>query len=105
VGAAFAVWLALVYLCDLGAIGLTLAQDLGPAQVFLLGVLNPVQQARILGTLALTDRLEVLGPAGIYAVDTFGAGGAALLLGWMMAAVTAGCLAFGYLRFRRTVVS
>ncbi len=105
VGASFAVWLALVYLCDLGAIGLTLAQDLGPAQVFLLGTLNPVQQARILGTLALTDRLEVLGPAGIYAVDTFGAGGAAVLLGWMMAAVTAGCLAYGYLRFRRTVVS
>ena len=41
VGAAFAAWLALVYLCDLGAIGLAVARNLSPGQVFALSLGNP----------------------------------------------------------------
>src|SRR5262249_44888119 len=44
IGAAFAVWLCLVYVSDLGTIGATVARNLGPAQVFILALLNPVQQ-------------------------------------------------------------
>ena len=77
VGAAFAVWLLLVYVSDLGTIGLVVARSLRPGQVFVLALLNPVQQARVLGTLALSDRLEVLGPVGVFGLDHFGATGLA----------------------------
>src|SRR5262249_30282916 len=44
IGAAFGVWLFLVYVSDLGTIGATIARNLGPAQVFVLALFNPVQQ-------------------------------------------------------------
>ena len=72
IGAAFAAWLLFVYVSDLGSIGLAIARGLAPAQLFALALLNPVEQARVAGTLALTDRLEVLGPVGIFALDHLG---------------------------------
>jgi Cu-processing system permease protein len=44
IGAAFSAWLVLVYVSDLGVIGLTIARSLRPAQVFVLALLNPVEQ-------------------------------------------------------------
>jgi Cu-processing system permease protein len=105
IGAAFTTWLALVYLCDLGTIGLILARALGPAQVFVLALLNPVQQARVLGTLSLSARLEVLGPVGIYALDRFGQAGTVGLLAAVLAATGALALVGGYRVFRQGVVS
>lgn len=105
VGAAFSVWLLLVYVSDLGTIGLTIARGLGPAQVFVLALLNPVQQARVLGTLALSDRIDVLGPVGIFGLDLFGAVGLPALLIGSLLATTVGSLLAGYLVFRRAVIS
>jgi Cu-processing system permease protein len=104
VGASFVLWLALVYLGDLGTIGLVIARNLAPPRVFALALLNPVQEARVLGTLALSNRPEVLGPAALYGLDTFGPKGMpAVMLGGL---ALAGLLPFaaGYALFRRTVV-
>jgi Cu-processing system permease protein len=104
-GAAFAAWIGLVYLSDLGSIGLVLARNLGPDRVLLLSLANPLEQARVLGTLALTRRPELLGVVGLYGQDHFGdAGLVALFLGtlgvWALAA-----LFLGAERFRKAVVS
>jgi Cu-processing system permease protein len=105
VGAVFAVWLALVYLADLGTIGLAVARSLGPAQVLALALLNPVEQARLVGTLALTSRLEVLGPAGIYALETFGVDGASALAAGALVLSGAVALIGGAILFRKAVVT
>lgn len=105
IGAAFAVWLALVYVSDLGTIGLVLARNLGPAQVFVLAVLNPVQQARVLGTLALAPRLDILGPVGLFGLDHFGPTGLAAILISALVATTLAPLAAGYAIFRRTPIT
>jgi Cu-processing system permease protein len=104
VGAAFSVWLFMVYVSDLGTIGLAIARSLTPGQVFALALVNPVQQARLLGTLALTERLDVLGTVGVYAVDRFGAAGLTGLLVALLLGTAGGLLAVGYARFRRIPV-
>ena len=105
VGAAFSAWLLLVYVSDLGVIGLTIARNLRPAQVFVLALLNPVEQARLLGTLLLSDRLDVLGPVGVFGLDAFGARGLVALLVAMLAAIAASTLAAGYALFRKVPVA
>lgn len=104
VGAAFSTWLLLVYGSDLGTIGLALARDLGPARVFLLAMLNPVQQARVLGTLALTRRVEVLGPVGIWGLDQFGSRGLPVLLVAALLALATLPVIAGYRVFRHEVL-
>lgn len=104
VGAAFALWLLLVYVSDLGTIGLVIARSLQPGQVFTLALLNPMQQARVLGTLALSGRLDVLGSVGVFGLDHFGALGLPLLLVSVLAATAIVPLAAGYALFRRTAI-
>jgi Cu-processing system permease protein len=104
-GAAFAAWIGLVYLSDLGAIGLVLARNLGPDRVLLLSLFNPLEQARVLGTLFLTRRPEMLGVVGLYGQDRFGdAGLIALLLGTLVAWGAVALFA-GARLFRKAVVS
>jgi Cu-processing system permease protein len=105
VGAAFSVWLLLVYVSDLGTIGLAISRALGPGQVFTLALVNPVQQARVLGTLALTDRLDVLGSVGIFGLDHFGAAGLAAVLVAMLVATAAVSLTLGFALFRKVPVA
>jgi Cu-processing system permease protein len=105
IGAAFTVWLVLVYICDLGTIGLAIARNLAPAQVFALALVNPVEQARVLGTLALSERLDVLGPVALFGLDAFGLRGLCAVLLAALAAAAAIPLAVGYGLFRRTPVT
>jgi Cu-processing system permease protein len=105
IGAAVAAWLFLVYVSDLGTIGLTVARRLAPAQVFVLALLNPVQEARVLGTLALGARPEVLGPVGLYGLDHFGENGLRVLLAATLTAAAMLAFGMGYARFRRTAVT
>jgi Cu-processing system permease protein len=105
VGGAFTAWLFLVYGSDLGTIGIAIARDLGPARIFVLALVNPVQQARVLGMLALTRRLELLGPVGVYGLDRFGhAGLAALLVCLLLTTAILPAIA-GWHRFREEVLS
>jgi Cu-processing system permease protein len=105
IGAAFAAWLAFVYVSDLGAIGLAIARGLRPGQLFALALFNPVEQARVAGTLALTDRLDALGPVGIFALDHLGASGVAALLHGLMAATAIGLGVVGLRIFRKAVLA
>jgi Cu-processing system permease protein len=105
VGAAFSAWLGLVYVSDLGVIGLTIARSLRPAQVFAVALLNPVEQARVLGTLLLSDRLDVLGPVGVFGLDTFGVQGLVALLVAALGTIALGTLATGWALFRKAPVA
>ncbi|MGH7894388.1 MAG: ABC transporter permease [Candidatus Binatia bacterium] len=105
IGAAFSAWLMLVYVSDLGVIGLTIARNLRPAQVFILALVNPVEQARVLGTLLLSDRLDVLGPAGVFGLDELGRTGLVGCLVGALSATTLIALAAGYALFRKVPVS
>jgi Cu-processing system permease protein len=105
IGAAFAAWLAFVYVSDLGSIGLAIARDLRPGQLFALALLNPVEQARVAGTLALTDRLDALGPVGIFALDHLGAVGVIALLHGLLAATALGLAALGLRIFGKAVLA
>jgi Cu-processing system permease protein len=104
-GAAFAAWLLFVYVSDLGSIGLAIARGLAPGQLFVLALMNPVEQARVAGTLALTDRLEVLGPVGIFALDHLGARGVSVLLHGLLALSAVALLLAGQRIFRKAVLS
>ena len=103
--AAFSAWLLFVYVSDLGSIGLVIARGLTPAQLFALALLNPVQQARVAGTLVLTDRLEVIGPVGIFALDHFGATGVAVLLHALLVSTGLVLVFVGQRIFRKTVLA
>ena len=104
IGGAFTLWLVLVYVSDLGTIGLTIARGLAPGQVFALALLNPVEQARVLGTLALSTRLDVLGPAAIFGLDWLGAAGLVALLVGSMTFIGVAALTCGYVLFRKVPV-
>lgn len=85
VGAAVALWFFLAVLSDLGLMGTALALDLGPQSMFVLTLLNPLQDFRIAAILVLRNSLEVLGPAGTYAERTYGAAVGPLLVGALFA--------------------
>jgi Cu-processing system permease protein len=105
IGAAFAAWLAFVYVSDLGSIGLAIARNLRPGQLFALALLNPVEQARVAGTLALTDRLDALGPVGIFALDHLGAAGVIALLHGLLGASAVALTVVGLRIFKKAVLA
>ena len=74
VGLALFVWLALVFLSDLGLMGATVAFHLRPSGLFLATLLNPLQVFKTSAVLSLRGTLELLGPAGEYAARQFGQG-------------------------------
>jgi Cu-processing system permease protein len=105
IGAAFAAWLTFVYVSDLGSIGLAVARGLRPGQLFALALLNPVEQARVAGTLALTDRLDALGPVGIFALDHLGAAGVSALLYGLLGGTALALVLVGLGIFRKVVLA
>jgi Cu-processing system permease protein len=94
-------WLALVFLCDFGVLALAAAQALGAQALFGLSVANPLQAAKTLSALAISDRLELLGPAGIHAVRELGRLGLAAALSGSLAAWTAVAAVGAFLVFRK----
>ena len=99
--AAVALWFVLVLLFDLGVIGVTLAGALGARGLALALLLNPVDITRVLAVLRLHPSMDVLGPAGSYVADTYGAGGATALLGLALAGWLALPMAGALWAFRR----
>lgn len=74
IGTALFVWLTFVFLGDLGLMGTVVATDL-PVETLLVSVLaNPVESFRLAAIVSLDGSLDSLGPAGTYAVDTYGSG-------------------------------
>jgi Cu-processing system permease protein len=98
---AVGVWLALVFLCDFGVLALAAAQALGPGALFGITVANPLQAAKTLSALAISERLEILGPVGVHAVRELGRLGLAAALAATLAAWTALAAGSAFAVFRR----
>jgi len=83
-GVALFVWLGLAFLSDLGLMGSTVAFRLHVSELFALALLNPLQvfKMAVLGSVHAT--LDVLGPAGTYAMQSYGDH-----LGWVFAGAIA----------------
>ncbi len=70
-GVALFVWLAFVFIGDLGLMGTTLAFKLPINTIFNLALLNPLQVFKMSALISINATLDVLGPAGIYAMQTY----------------------------------
>lgn len=81
VGLALFGWLLLVFFGDLGVMGTALVLRLDVSQLLLLALLNPLQLFKIAAILDLRQNLELLGPAGVFALRTYGAALLPLLVG------------------------
>lgn len=81
-GLALFTWLGLVFLSDLGLMAGTILFKLRVQEVFALGVLNPLQAFKMGVIVNMNASLDVLGPAGVYASQTFGNA-----LPWILASV------------------
>jgi Cu-processing system permease protein len=104
IGAAFSAWLLLVFLSDLGTIGIAIARDLSAEKILALALLNPIEEARVLGTMFLSDRADVLGPAGLSAIDLFGRSGTIAVAACGLIASALIALSLGYGLFRKAVI-
>lgn len=93
IGLALFLWLVLVFFGDLGLMGTAIVLRLGVGELFTMALLNPLQLFKMAAILAIRGNLEVLGPAGIYALRTYGAQLMpmllAILLGWTILPLSA----------------
>lgn len=100
VGLALFLWLLLVFFGDLGLLGTALVMRLDVGQLFTLTLANPLQVFKIASIMTIRSNLEVLGPAGIYAMRAYGSNLLPLLL-TLLAAWTILPLTTTYLLFQR----
>ncbi len=70
-GIALFLWLTLVFGGDLGLMGTTLAFKLPIQTLFNLALFNPLQVFKMSALISINATLDVLGPAGIYAMQTY----------------------------------
>ena len=73
VGTAIFVWLTLVFVTDLGLMAGAIALRLRIEELFALSLANPLQVFKMWSLHAVDATLDVLGPAGLYAMDEYGA--------------------------------
>jgi Cu-processing system permease protein len=71
VGTAVFMWLSLVFVSDLGIMAGTLALKLPVRLLFLFTVGNPLQAFKMWALYSIDASIDVLGPAGLYAMDTY----------------------------------
>ncbi len=97
-GTALFLWLSLVFLSDLGLMGTALVLRVRADQLLALALLNPVQSFKLAAVLIVQGGLEILGPAGLYAMRTFGEFLMPFLLAvlalWTLLAVTLAVVVF-----------
>ena len=100
IGLGLFLWLAFVFLADLGLMGTSIAMRLPIEQLLWLSLLNPLQTFKMSAILGINATLDILGPAGMYAMQEYGAGLRwlfVLILGlWIVVPATA-----AYIRFAR----
>lgn len=102
IGTALFVWLLLVFMGDLGLMGTVVATQLPVETLFASVIANPVESFRLAAIISLDGSLDALGPAGTYAVDTYGDGVGAIAAGVLVVWVVVP-LALAWLIFRRRV--
>lgn len=71
VGTGVFLWLALVFVTDLGLMAGTLALRLPVRSLFFLTLSNPLQAFKMWALHSIDASIDVLGPAGLYAMDTY----------------------------------
>lgn len=84
VGGAVLAWILLVFGGDLGIMGTAVATRLPVGVLFFAVAANPVEAFRLAAVPAFGSSLDVLGPAGTYAVDTLGAAATPLAVGVLL---------------------
>ena len=92
VGLAVFLWSVLVIFGDLGLLSTALVLDLSAPQMLTLALVNPLNAFKMAAILASHGNLEILGPAGQYAVRVFGNHMltllSTLLLAWIVVPLT-----------------
>ena len=83
-GVAVFVWLTLVFIGDLGLMGTAAATNMPPGALLSMALVNPVEAFRLTALTAFSGSLDTLGPAGTFAVDTFGDGLLPILTGLLL---------------------
>jgi Cu-processing system permease protein len=84
-GVALFFWLTLVFIGDLGLMGTALAFKVPIRTLFHLALVNPLQVFKMSTLMSINATLDVLGPAGIYAMQTYGDQLTWLFLGALLA--------------------
>ena len=72
VGVGLLVWLAFVFLGDLGMMGTAVALKLPVDGLFWLSLTNPLQVFKMAAILNIQSTMDILGPVGIYAAGRYG---------------------------------
>ncbi len=70
-GVALFMWLVFVFIGDLGLMGTALAFKLPITTLFYLALINPLHVFKMSALISINATLDVLGPAGIYAMQTY----------------------------------
>lgn len=83
-GIALALWLAFVFLGDLGLMGGALVLGLHAQDLFHLSLINPLQVFKLSALGSVHASLDALGPAGVYAAQEYGRS-----MGWLLAGALA----------------
>lgn len=104
VGLALFLWLLLVFFGDLGVMGTAMVLRLEVGQLFTLALINPLQLFKIAAVYSLRQNLEVLGPAGIYALRTYGSQLLPLLVGLLLTWALVPLAATAYVFKRRSIL-
>lgn len=100
VGIGLFLWLAFAFLGDLGMMGTSMALRVPIPNLFLMSLSNPSQVFKMAAILNINATLDILGPAGIYALQRYGESLLAVFLAVLaLWAVVPAALA--YLRFAR----
>jgi Cu-processing system permease protein len=100
-GIALTLWLLFVIVGDLGLMGSSMVLGMTPETLLSLTMLNPLDVYKLVSVDLLHTSLDVLGPAGIYAVDRFGSSFSYMMLG-LLALWIIVPLPIGYWFFKRT---
>jgi Cu-processing system permease protein len=83
-GISIIVWLGLVIVGDLGLMGTAVILKMSPSTLLTVTLINPLESYRIASINLLRDSLELLGPSGLVANDTFGAWTGFALTGFLV---------------------
>lgn len=104
IGVALFLWLAFAFFSDLGLMGTAIVLDADIKSLLTMALINPMQVFKMAVIVAIRDNLEVLGPAGVYAVRTYGDGLLPILVGILSAWVVVPLFIGSYVFKRRGAV-
>jgi len=99
VGIGLFLWLLFVFFGDLGMMGTAITLRVPIDTLFWLSLINPLQTFKMAAILNIQATLDILGPAGIYAMQRYGDGLLVIFLGVLALWVALPALA-AYARFQ-----